>query len=95
MSEHSAEKDVRCPIDGQTLAWHQHTEVGPDGNLRTNAEFSGCDWYPAFTEGVEAERARVLHTLLHDIPVTHDGYASIEELEAAISDLPPAVGDES
>lgn len=43
----------------------------------------------AFVEGVKAERARVLHALLHSIPVTHDGYASIEDLEAAIRDLPP------
>ena len=43
--------------------------------------------------GRELERERVLHALLHDIPVTHDGYASIEELEAAISVLPPGGSD--
>jgi len=40
--------------------------------------------------GRKLERERVLHTLLHSIPVTYDGYASIEELEAAISVTAPA-----
>lgn len=36
--------DERCPNDGQTLAWHRHAELGPDGRPRTNAAFIGCDW---------------------------------------------------
>lgn len=44
MAEHTAEKDARCPNDGQTLAWHLQAETGPRGEPRTNAEFIGCDW---------------------------------------------------
>lgn len=36
------EANGRCPIDGQTLAWHQRAEAGPDGNPRTNGQFIGC-----------------------------------------------------
>lgn len=40
----SPEKVEVCPNDGQTLAWHMHAELGPDGRPRTNAQFIGCDW---------------------------------------------------
>lgn len=50
----SAENDARCPYDGQTLAWHQHTEIGPDGKPRTNAEFSGCNWPPTASVAMAA-----------------------------------------
>lgn len=33
-----------CPHDGQSLAWHLASELGPDGQPRTNAAFIGCEW---------------------------------------------------
>lgn len=39
-----AKREERCPHDGQTLAWHQHAEVGHNGQSRSNGEFIGCTW---------------------------------------------------
>ena len=33
------ERPARCPLDGQTLAWHRATD--PEGT-RTHGEFIGC-----------------------------------------------------
>lgn len=40
----SAERDARCPHDGQSLAWHLVTERDPNDEPRTNADFIGCSW---------------------------------------------------
>lgn len=37
----------RCPYDGQTMAWHLHSDQ-PEG--RTNGEFIGCDWVEKIPE---------------------------------------------
>lgn len=60
----------RCPNDGQTAEWHQHTETGPDGNPRTNAAFIGCDWSDTvwLCDGYEVKSGARCHK-----PADHDG----------------------